>query len=52
MARQRAQGDKLVQLVRAYDVRADVDRPVVAGDVRDHDVEPFTAWQRGVDERA
>ena len=50
--RQRSQGHQVVQVVGAHDVLADVDGPVLAGDVRDHHVQPLAARQRGVDERA
>jgi len=39
MRRQRTEGDQIIQVVRPYDVLANVDGPVLAGHIRDHNVQ-------------
>ena len=50
-AGQRAQADQLVEAGGREDELADVDRPVLAGDVRDDDVQAAAVGQHRVDER-
>src|SRR6185312_14861680 len=45
------QGDEVVEVGRPDDELADVDDPVLAGDVRDDDVQPRAVGQHRVDER-
>ena len=52
MSGQRPELDELVEMVRSHDELADVDRPVRAGDVRDHHMQTTPVRQQRVDERA
>ena len=50
MCRERPEAHQLVEAFRLDDELADVDRPVLAGDVGDHHVDPASVRQRRVDE--
>lgn len=50
-SRERAEPDEVLETVRLDDELADIDEPVLSGDVRDDDMEPRAVGQDRVDER-